>query len=79
MFPVENWPPGSFTSCPVPDGLIAARDRLQHELRLVEQEYQEWSKRTEQRRIKAWVEWHDEHGWPEDPGYSLRLKGKVSA
>ena len=72
-YAVANWPPGHLDPVHAPQVLLERIERLEAELRCARAELYRWQERQESRRVRAWVEHHARHGWPDDPGYRKRL------
>jgi hypothetical protein len=69
---IGKWPSGWYE----PERSIECPAEI---LQGAEEELIIWKLQTEQRRVRAWIEWHEENGWPEDELYQtlllLELKG----
>jgi hypothetical protein len=73
---VGNWPPGwhepeRHVDCP--EGMLDKIKEAKKNLQEAEEELRVWNLQTEQHRLRAWIKWHDENGWPEDELYKALL------
>lgn len=76
-YAVTNWPPGMLDPLEPPEGYVRDLDRIDEEHRTALGHLRDWHRRQVDRKTAAWVEYHDEHGWPDDPDYQERLRQAV--
>lgn len=70
--PIDNWPPGYLDPIPEPQGIareIARANAIRDQALAMLRDWRRWATAH---RANAWVEYHDEHGWPDDPDYEAR-------
>lgn len=79
-FPVEikvHFPPGLEHLGRCPQRYVNRIARAQDDLRKAYQDVAAWEERAGRSAAIAWVRFHDEHGWPDIPGYEERLHLKA--
>jgi len=62
-----NWPPGSHPK--IPFGYQEREQELLEQLADTRNQKRSAERDSESLRRKAWVKYHEIHGWPDDPGY----------
>ena len=76
MIRIDNWPPGYYPPTGFvdpPPGLVRQIADMKDALAELQVELHEWECGMIPRRLRAWVAYHDETGWPDDPDYRQRL------
>ena len=73
---VDNWPPGYLDPVEMDEncGILVEKRELEKRLAEINNELAEWRVCAERRRRKAWVEYHEANGWPDDPSYKNRMQ-----
>jgi len=74
MLPISNWPLGYPPLVSAPDGLLAELADAEVRLQEARRQLAQWEHETLERKRLAWINYHDAHGWPDDPDYKARLK-----
>ena len=72
---IGNWPPDYLDPIPEPPGIARELARAKVISTTAHQSRTTWQRETEARRTRAWVAYHDEHGWPDgECDYERRLR-----
>lgn len=80
----NGFPPG-YKGMAEPEGFAREKEDLSNRLEDLFRRRSEWSAKRSAAMTLAWVEYHDEHGWPDDnmsingETYEERMRRKAKA